>query len=89
MTVGLQVGADARRQRRWVAEAAGAGVAALAVGLGSELPFQEAPAAMVDAAREQGVPLLAVPGDVPFIAVTKAVFAATGGRRAGRAWRRR
>ncbi len=76
MTVGLQVGADARRQRRWVAEAAGAGVAALAVGLGSELPFQEAPAAMVDAGRQQGVPLLAVPGDVPFIAVTKAVFAA-------------
>ena len=31
---------------------------------------------MVAAAREHGVPLLAVPDDVPFIAVTKAVFAA-------------
>ena len=76
MTVGLQVAGDPRGQRAWVAEAAGAGVAALAVGLGSELPFQEAPAAMVAAAREHGVPLLAVPDDVPFIAVTKAVFAA-------------
>ena len=76
MTVGLQVAGDVGGQRAWVAEAAGAGVAALAVGLGSELPFQEAPAAMVAAAREHGVPLLAVPDDVPFIAVTKAVFAA-------------
>lgn len=76
MTVGLQVAGDPRGQRAWVAEAAGAGVAALAVGLGPELPFQEAPAPMVAAAVDQGVPLLAVPADVPFIAVTKAVFAA-------------
>src|SRR3954462_7136638 len=76
MTVGLQVRENAPRQRRWVAEAADARVAALAVGLGPDLPFQEAPAAMVQAALERRVPLLAVPEDVPFIAVTKAVFAA-------------
>ena len=34
MTVGLQVAGDVGGQRAWVAEAAGAGVAALAVGLG-------------------------------------------------------
>lgn len=75
MTIGLLLD-DEAAQRAWVEQAAAAGVSALAVGLGASLPFQQAPPAMVAAAREAGVPLLAVPDDVPFIAVTKAVFAA-------------
>ena len=75
MTIGLLL-ADEAAQRAWVEQAAATGVAALAVGLGASLPFQQAPPAMVAAARAAAVPLLAVPDDVPFIAVTKAVFAA-------------
>lgn len=76
MTIGLLLADDEVAQGAWVQQAAGAGVAALAVGLGGSLPFQQAPPAMVAAAAAAGVPLLAVPEDVPFIAVTKAVFAA-------------
>ena len=75
MTIGLLL-VDEAAQRAWVEQAASSGVAALAVGLGASLPFQQAPPVMVEAARVAGVPLLAVPDDVPFIAVTKAVFAA-------------
>ena len=75
MTIGLLLD-DETAQRAWVEQAASTGVAALAVGLGASLPFQQAPPAMVGAARAAGMPLLAVPDDVPFIAVTKAVFAA-------------
>src|SRR4051794_33647036 len=83
MTVGLQVRDDAPGQRRWVAEAADARVAALAVGLGPDLPFQEAPAAMVQAALERRGPLLAGPEGGPVIAVTKAGVAAGAAARRG------
>ena len=61
--------------RRYVAELAASGVQALGLGLGAELPYQEAPDALVAAASSVGMPLLTVPDGVPFIAVTKAVFA--------------
>jgi purine catabolism regulator len=51
------------------------GVRAVGIGLGAELPHQKAPARLVTAADEIGMPLLTVPDPVPFIAVTKAVFA--------------
>ena len=60
--------------RAYVSECAGAGVAALALGLGHGLPYQEVPDALRIAAQESSVPLLAVPDETPFIAVTKWVF---------------
>jgi hypothetical protein len=50
-------------------------VRAVGLGLGAELPHQGAPARLITAADEVGMPLLTVPDTVPFIAVTKAVFA--------------
>ncbi len=48
---------------------------AVGLGLGAELPHQSAPERLVAAADAVGMPLLTVPDGVPFIAVTKAVFA--------------
>jgi len=52
-----------------------AGVRALGLGLGAQLRYRAPPASLVAAAEAVGMPLLAVPDGVPFIAVTKAVFA--------------
>ena len=59
----------------YLADLDAAGVQAVGLGLGAELPHQPAPEALITAAREIGMPLLTVPDPVPFIAVTKAVFA--------------
>ncbi|MGW1838353.1 PucR family transcriptional regulator [Streptomyces sp. NPDC002067] len=76
MTIGLLLPGDAAGCREYVRDVAGGGAACLALGLGQGLPYQEAPRPLIDAAREAGLPLLTVPDGVPFIAVTKAVFAA-------------
>lgn len=55
-------------------DVAGGGAAALILGLGRELPFQEVPPALADAADRLGLPLLTAPELTPFVAVTKAVF---------------
>jgi len=46
------------------------------VGFGSGLSHAEVPRSLIDAAAEQGLPLLEVPRKTPFIAITKAVSAA-------------
>lgn len=74
MTIGLLLPGDVAGCRAYVADVAEGGAACLALGLGRGLPYQEAPGALVEAAREVGLPLLTVPDGVPFIAVTKAVF---------------
>ncbi|WP_428954537.1 PucR family transcriptional regulator [Streptomyces sp. cg35] len=76
MTIGLLLPMDVAACRTYVDDVTAAGAHALALGLGPELPYQEAPEPLVTAAREAGLPLLTVGEDVPFIAVTKAVFAA-------------
>ncbi|WP_242907765.1 PucR family transcriptional regulator [Actinomadura terrae] len=76
MTTGLVLPVDRDSCRAFVADVVGGGAAALALGLGHGQPHREAPATLVEAAREAGLPLLTVPDQVPFIAVTKAVFAA-------------
>ncbi|MEV6007235.1 PucR family transcriptional regulator [Streptomyces sp. NPDC051976] len=55
-------------------DVAGGGAAALILGLGRTLPFQEVPRALADAADRLGLPLLTAPELTPFVAVTKAVF---------------
>ncbi|MFH8344094.1 PucR family transcriptional regulator [Streptomyces sp. NPDC018045] len=74
MTIGLVLPMEPAACRAYVRDVTEGGAACLALGLGTGLPYQEAPAPLVDAAREAGLPLLTVPDDVPFIAVTKAVF---------------
>ncbi|MFH8407704.1 PucR family transcriptional regulator [Streptomyces sp. NPDC018019] len=74
MTIGLVLPMEPAACRAYVQDVTEGGAACLALGLGRGLPYQEAPAPLVDAAREAGLPLLTVPDEVPFIAVTKAVF---------------
>ena len=75
MTVGLLLPMRLAECRAYVSECAASGVAALALGLGHGLPYQDCPDALRIAAEESAVPLLAVPDETPFIAVTKWVFA--------------
>jgi purine catabolism regulator len=76
MTIGLLLPETEQACRAYVRDCAAAGACALALGLGRDLPHQQAPAPLIAAAAEAGLPLLTVPDEVPFIAVTKAVFAA-------------
>ncbi|MFE1773163.1 PucR family transcriptional regulator [Streptomyces sp. NPDC059008] len=74
MTIGLLLPMEPAACRAYVRDVAEGGAACLALGLGQGLPYQEAPRPLVAAAEEAGLPLLTVPDEVPFIAVTKAVF---------------
>ncbi|UQA92513.1 PucR family transcriptional regulator [Streptomyces halobius] len=74
MTIGLLLPMEPADCQTYVRDVAEGGAACLALGLGQGLPYQEAPEPLVTAARESGLPLLTVPDEVPFIAVTKAVF---------------
>ncbi|MEU9120991.1 PucR family transcriptional regulator [Streptomyces sp. NPDC048506] len=74
MTIGLLLPMEPSACRAYVRDVAEGGAACLALGLGHGLPYQQAPEPLVTAAEEAGLPLLTVPDEVPFIAVTKAVF---------------
>jgi DNA-binding PucR family transcriptional regulator len=75
LTTGLKLPVDdAAEMRGYVARLAAAGVVGLGFGVGVHHP--EVPPALLDAAREAGLPLLEVPRPVPFIAISKAVSAA-------------
>jgi purine catabolism regulator len=75
MTVGLLLPMKLPECRAYVSECAAAGVAGIALGLGHGLPYKECPDALRIAAEELAVPLLMVPDETPFIAITKWVFA--------------
>jgi PucR family transcriptional regulator, purine catabolism regulatory protein len=68
LTTGMRL-EDPERQRAFVKLLAGHGLAGL--GLGTGFAHQEVPAALRETAAELGFPLLEVPYDVPFIAVTE------------------
>lgn len=76
LTIGLLLPGTVDGCRDYLTELAAVGVRAVGIGLGEDLPHRAAPAQLIAAAEEIGMPLLAVPDPVPFIAVTKAVFAA-------------
>ena len=79
----LTIGLLLHRYDDYVAHLDAAGVPALGLGLGAGLRHQVVPEALAAACEAVGMALLAVPDGVPFIAVTKAVFAlrARGERR--------
>ncbi|MCX5292645.1 MULTISPECIES: PucR family transcriptional regulator [unclassified Streptomyces] len=64
---------DPQAMRRYVKRLAEAGVVGLGFAVG--VNYEETPKALVDAAREQGLPLLEVPRRTPFLAISKAVSA--------------
>lgn len=80
MTVGLLLPMTPTGCRAYLAECATAGVAGVALGLGHGLPYQECPEVLRQAAHDVGVPLLTVPDETPFIAVTKWVFETIAGQ---------
>jgi purine catabolism regulator len=75
LTIGLLLPDSTAGCRDYLAELQGAGVRAVGLGLGADLPHQSAPDRLIAAADHLQMPLLTVPDGVPFIAVTKAVFA--------------
>ncbi|WP_219418023.1 PucR family transcriptional regulator [Pseudonocardia nigra] len=75
LTIGLLLDESYAGCAGYVRGLGAAGVRALGLGLGADLRYQAAPECLVRAADEVGMPLLVVPDGVPFIAVTKAVFA--------------
>ncbi|MFH0519079.1 PucR family transcriptional regulator [Streptomyces sp. M41] len=60
--------------RRYVRRLVGAGVVGLGFAIG--VNYEEVPKALIDAAEEEGLPLLEVPRRTPFLAISKAVSAA-------------
>ncbi|MFF7054939.1 PucR family transcriptional regulator [Streptomyces griseorubiginosus] len=65
---------DPEAMRRYVKRLVGAGVVGLGFAVG--VNYEDIPAALVDAARDEGLPLLEVPRRTPFLAISKAVSAA-------------
>ncbi|MFE0455886.1 PucR family transcriptional regulator [Streptomyces sp. NPDC058914] len=75
LTTALKLDAeDPEAMRRYVKRLAGAGVVGLGFGVG--VNYEEVPKALVDAAGQEGLPLLEVPRRTPFLAISKAVSAA-------------
>jgi purine catabolism regulator len=73
LTTGLGIGDTAGRRRAYLRRLARHGLAGLGLGLG--FGYEEAPAPIVDEADRLGFPVFTVPYEVPFIAISKAVFA--------------
>ncbi|MEU1269215.1 PucR family transcriptional regulator [Streptomyces sp. NPDC005799] len=65
---------DPEAMRRYVKRLVGAGVVGLGFAVG--VNYEEIPKALIDAAEQEGLPLLEVPRRTPFLAISKAVSAA-------------
>ncbi|MCM2578898.1 PucR family transcriptional regulator [Streptomyces meridianus] len=75
LTTGMKLEAeDPDAMRRYVRRLADAGVVGIGFAVG--VNYDDVPQALLDAAEETGLPLLAVPRRTPFIAISKAVSAA-------------
>ncbi|MFY9921174.1 MAG: PucR family transcriptional regulator ligand-binding domain-containing protein [Mycobacterium sp.] len=72
MTTGLKMGATNDEQYEYVARLSTAGVVALAFDTGTN--FDRVPDGVLSAGDALGLPILQVPADTPFIAITRAVI---------------
>lgn len=72
MTLGLALTDDEAEQRAYVGRLAQSGLAGLAFDTG--IVHDRVPPAVVDEARAADFPLLAIPADTPFIAISRAVI---------------
>jgi purine catabolism regulator len=72
LTTGLGVGEMATTQRAYVRRLAKHGLAGLGFGVG--FGFPDVPAPLVEEANRLDFPILTIPYEVPFVAITKAAF---------------
>ena len=72
LTTGLGVGETASSQRSYVRRLADHGVSGLGFGVG--FGFAEVPPAIAAEAERRSFPILSVPYEVPFVAITRAAF---------------
>src|SRR5205085_308601 len=72
LTTGLGLGKTPAQQRAYLSRLTAAGLAGLGFGLG--FSFHKVPKALVDAAAAARFPVFEVPYEMPFIAITEAVF---------------
>ena len=72
LTTGLGLGAAATSQRAYVRRLARHGIAGLGFGIG--FGFADVPAPVVQEADKLSFPVLTVPYEVPFVAITKTAF---------------
>ena len=72
MTTGLKMGPTNDEQYEYVARLAAVGVVALAFDTGTN--FDRVPDGVLSAGDALGLPILQVPADTPFIAITRAVI---------------
>jgi purine catabolism regulator len=72
LTTGLGMRGGPQAQAAYVEQLAAADLAALGLGLG--FAFKATPPAVLDAADQAGFPVFEVPFEVPFIAITEALF---------------
>jgi purine catabolism regulator len=72
LTTGLGVGELASSKRAYVRRLFGHGIVGLGFGVG--FGFSTVPPELVDEANRLGFPVLTVPYEVPFVAITKAAF---------------
>jgi purine catabolism regulator len=72
LTTGLGIGEGATAQRAYVGRLAKHGIAGLGFGVG--FGFEDVPAPIVAEADKRSFPVLTVPYEVPFVAITKSAF---------------
>ncbi len=82
LTTGIGVGDGRAAQRAYVRRLARHGLAGLGFGLGRGLA--KVPAALAEEADRLDFPILAVPYEVPFIAITKSAYSRLAGEELGR-----
>ena len=82
VTTGIGIGASAPARRAYLQRLASHGLSGLAFGIG--FGHDSVPRPLVDEAERLGFPILVVPYEVPFIAITKAVATSLGNERLGR-----
>ena len=85
MMDGLELRRSKRHIDAYVERVVKAGVAALAIGIGDELPFARVPRLLANACEVAGLPLVKVPSTTPFAQLSEAVYSRLTQERFGEA----